>query len=209
MVFVFISIFILLAILLVVLSTVSIKIEKLNLSNYNSKNKLEYDYIIFIQLHFIGKIKILSIKIDKEKLRKLDIKQKIEKIDIDTIKKDLQLKEKSKEIFKKLKIEIPKFDLRINLGTEDVIITSAVITILSTIVSVGLATIIKQYDEEKYRYAIYPIYQNKNIIKLDLSCIIKVKMVHIIYIIYVLLKKRRVEKHERTSNRRTYDYSYE
>lgn len=89
------------------------------------------------------------------------------------------------------------------------ILTSAIITALASIIGIGLARIIEIYNKEKYSYEIYPIYQNKNLIKLDLNCIIKVKMVHIISIIYLIVKKRRVEKSERTSNRMSYDYSYE
>ncbi len=55
-----------------------------------------------------------------------------------------------------------------------------------------------------------PIYEDKNRIKLILNCIIQVKLVHIISIIYYVVKKRKEKrKYERASNRRSYDYSYE
>lgn len=53
-----------------------------------------------------------------------------------------------------------------------------------------------------------PMYRFGNSINLSLNCIINVKMVHIIYVIYILLKKGMI-KNERTSNRGAYDYSYE
>jgi len=123
--------------------------------------------------------------------------------------KELPDKKEAIEIIKNLKVEVAKLNLNLEIGTEDVIITSGIIAVLSSVLGIVLAQTIKKYDREKHKYEIYPVYQNKNLINLYLNCIIKVKMVHIIYIIYVLVKKRRVNKYERTSNRRTYDYSYE
>lgn len=205
----FIFTLIILSILLIIMSTISIRIEKLKLSNYNPINKLEYDYIAYFELYFLNKIKIFSVKIDKDKIKRLDLKQKVQNMDLKNIQKDLLTKQEIKEIIKKLKIEISELNLQLEIGTEDVIVTSGIIAVLSSLIGIILARVIKQYDKTKYKYEIHPVYQNKNLIKLNLNCIIKVKMVHIIYIIYVLVKKRRVNKYERTSNRRTYDYSYE
>lgn len=209
MILVFLCTFILLLVIVVLLSTMSIRTEKLELSNYNKSGKLQYDYDIYFELLFLNKIKILSIKIDKGKIYKLKLKQKMQNIDFKKMKKDMPKKEEIKDIVKKLDVEIDTFKLKLKIGTEDVIFTSAIVTILASFIGIGLARVIKEYKEEKYKYEVYPIYQNKNQIFLNLNCIIKVKMVHIIFIIYLLLKKRRVDKNERTSNRRTYDYSYE
>lgn len=209
MILVFLCTFILLLVIVVLLSTMSIRTEKLELSNCNKSGKLQYDYDIYFELLFLNKIKILSIKIDKKKLNKLKVKQKMQNIDFKKMKKDMPKKEEIKDIVKKLDLEIDTFKLKLKIGTEDVIVTSAIVSILASIIGIVLAKVIKEYKEEKYEYEIYPIYQNRNQILLNLNCIIKVKMVHIIFIIYLLLKKRRVGKNERTSNRGTYDYSYE
>ncbi len=201
-----ISILIILIILIIVFSKIHIQIKKIYISNNNYQNKLEYDYEIYLQIYVFNKIKIVSIKIDKAKIQKLNIKQKI---DFSNMKKDLPSKKELKYIIKKLDIEFSNLYLNLEIGTEDVIITSAIIAIISALIGIGLAQVIKNYEEEKYKYKIVPIYQNKNKINLNLDCIIQVKMVHIICIIYVLLKRRRVDKHERTSNRGTYDYGYE
>ena len=58
-------------------------------------------------------------------------------------------------------------------------------------------------------YDIKPIYKDKNLYEISLNCIIEVKMVHIINMIYKIVKKRRSDKNERTSNRRAYDNSDE
>ena len=201
----FILVFLLIVLLMLLLCTITIRIEELDLSNCNHKSKLEYDFEIYFELYVLNKLKILSIKIDKEKVKKFDIKN----INFNKMKNEIPSKEESKKILEKLNIELSKIDLRVDIGTENVIITSAIIVIISTLLGIILAKTIKKYERDKHKYLIYPIYQNKNLIKVQLNCIIKVKMVHIISVIYILLKKRRVDKNERTSNRRTYDYSYE
>lgn len=205
----FICLFLILTITVIILSTISVRIEKFKASNYNEYGKFYIDYKVFFELLFLNKLKIFSIKIDKELVDKLKVKEKVKNIDFKQAKTNMPSKKDLKQIIKKLQIRIDKLNLKAEIGTIDVILTSAIITILASIIGIGLARIIKRYNKEKYSYEIYPIYQNKNLIKVDLNCIIKVKMVHIISIIYLLVKKRRVEKHERASNRRSYDYSYE
>lgn len=205
----FICVFLILTITVVILSTISVRIEKFKVSNYNEYGKLNVDYKIFFELLFLNKLKIFSIKIDKGMVNKLKVKDKVKNIDFKQVKTDMPSKKELKEIIKKLQIKLDKLNLKVEIGTIDVILTSGIITILASTIGIELARIIKKYDKEKYNYEIYPIYQNKNLINVNLNCIIKVKMVHIIFIIYLLLKKRRVKKYERTSNRRSYDYSYE
>ena len=54
-----------------------------------------------------------------------------------------------------------------------------------------------------------PKYGDENFIDLQFNGIFEIKMIHIINTICIEKKKRRVEENERTSNRRSYDYSYE
>lgn len=212
MVLVFIITFISITILAVLLSTISIRIEKLEISNCNSINKLTYNFEIYFEILTLNKFKIFSLKINKDKIKQLNskvkFKNKMQNMNFKKIKQDFP-KIKLREILKKLNINVQKFNLKFELGTEDVIITSALIAIISSALGIFLAKVIKSFNKEKYSYEIKPIYHNKNLINLYLNCIIKVKVVHIISIIYLLLRKRRVESNERTSNRRAYDYSYE
>lgn len=205
----FIFVFLLLVITVLILSTINIRIEKFKASNYNECGKLQIEYKIFFELLFLNKLKIFSIRIDKALVNKLNVKDKVKDINFKQVKTDIPSKKELKEIIEKLQIKLDKLNLKVEIGTIDVIFTSVIITILASIIGIVFARVIKKYDKEKYNYEIYPIYQNKNLINVNLNCIIKVKMVHIIFIIYLLVKKRRVEKYERTSNRRTYDYSYE
>ncbi len=205
----FICLFLLLTATVIILSTISVRIEKFKASNYNECGKLHIDYKVFFELLFLNKLKIFSIKIDKQLVNKLNVKQKMKDIDFKQVKTDMPSTKEVKELISKLQVRFDKLNFKAEIGTIDVILTSAIITILASTIGIVLAKVIKKYDKEKYNYEIYPIYQNKNLINLNLNCIIKVKMVHIILVIYLLVKKRRVEKYERTSNRRSYDYSYE
>ena len=66
---------------------------------------------------------------------------------------------------------------------------------------------IKSYKTQKFN--VKPVFINKNLLNIDFSGIFEIKMIHIINIIYILNKKEGVKKYERTSNRRSYAYSYE
>lgn len=205
----FIILFLALLILVITLSTLQIRIKKANISNMNL-GKIEYDYLFFIELKFLNKLKIIQIAIDKEKVSKLSKKFKLkEKIDIKKVEKGIPNKKARKKLQEKLDIKLNEFHLKAEIGTYDVIITSAIIAVISSAIGIVMAKLIDNYKKEKYGYTIMPIYKNKNIINLSLNCIIQVKMVHIISIIFTLLRKRKERnKHVRTSNRRSYDYSY-
>lgn len=205
----FIILFLALLILVVTLSTLQIEIKRASISNMNSK-KIEYDYLIFLQLKFLGKLKIMQIEINKEKISRLSKKLKLkEKIDFKKVEKGIPNKKERKKLQEKLDIKLNEFHLKAEIGTYDVIITSAIIAVISSAIGIVMAKLIDNYKKEKYEYIIMPVYQNKNVINLSLNCIIQVKMVHIISIIFTLLRKRKEKsKYVRTSNRRSYDYSY-
>lgn len=191
----------------ILFSTMHINIAPAVLSNENSQKKIKYYYIIYFKLYLFNKIKWISLRIDETKMKQ--IKRKMEKLDVKRIEQELTSKKERESFFKHLKFRLEEFQFEMQIGTEDVILTSGLIAVISAGLGILLARFIKKYEKDKYKYYIEPIYQNRNVVNLKLNCIIQVKMVHIIYTIYVLLRKRSVEKHERTSNRRTYDYGYE
>ena len=211
-------------------SSFKLSISKLKIDTENGN----IDYEIKFGLYFMKKIRIIGLKLNKDKqekikrrIQKLQNSKLIKKLSKTSIKKiPLKLEKKlereilfnnikplklAKIIFKNLKIEILKFKMNLQIGLEDVIITSSLITIISVIVPIILRLTNKYIKNiNNYRYKILPIYGNKNVLKLDLDCIINLKLVHIINIIYIIEKmKRRSDKNERTSNRSSYDYCHE
>ena len=196
--------FLVLIIFLLILSTIKLNVEKLDISNYErgfKKGKIIKEFRVFIELHLFDKIKIAKFKISNKFLEKLNVEN-----DLKDLKKDVQLIKKINifEIFKVLKIKLERLNLKVEIGTEDVMITVFLVTFISTAVGI----ICRNADQNKVKFNIMPLYQFGNAINFRLNCIINVKMVHIIYVIYILLKKGMI-KNERTSNRRSYDYSYE
>ena len=191
-------------ILLLLLSTIKLNISKLNIKNFENGvkfKKIKKDFEIYLELCLFGKIKYAKIKIDKKKIQKLKIKNSFK-----DIKKDAEILKNIKigEIVKKLKVDIEKLNLSLELGTEEITLTVFLVTIISTLLGIAL----HNQNKENIDFNIVPLYQFGNSVNLKLNCIIDVKIVHIIYVIYILLKKGMI-KNERTSNRRSYDYSYE
>ena len=181
--------------------------EKEKRINKENKQAGENKYKVEVALYFLGKIKWIATNLNNERMEKVYNKIQLEKIDLKKIRKDFEL-ENFKEI-KKVKPKIILLDLKVNLGTEDVIITSFLVFLISTIIGIILPYTIKKYEKDKYNYEIKPVYANKNVYEIKFDGIFELKMVHIINIIYIFLKRRRVDKNGKSSNRRSYGYSYE
>ncbi len=215
MILVFILAILLLLTFLLVFSTFRIQVKELVIANHPNKSKIVENYSIGLGLYLFNKIRLIYLPINKEKVEKMPpeklqkMKKKIKRIETEELRSGKIKKEQVKELIKKLKARVTYFDLKTQLGTQDVMITTALVAILSATIGIFLAHVIEKFDRKKYFYEIQPIYQNRNTINLRLKCIICIKMVHIIHIILILFKIRRVEKNERTSNRGAYDYSYE
>ena len=205
MVFLFI-----LLLIIILLAFSKIQIEVLNLKYKSIKKRhLNQNYEIVLILKILDKIPIFKLKIDKKKLEKLKKKEKLQKrvneINLKIIENKFD--KNVLEAIKKANIEIKKINLKIEIGTENAFFTSLLIPVISTIVSILIRRKIKNI--EKQRFIVNPIYCNQNIANIEISGIFEIKMIHIINIIYILNKKEGVKKNERTSNRRSYDYSYE
>lgn len=203
---------IILILIILSLSTISIAIDKFSFSNYEEnteKKDIQLDYNIKIQLLLFQKIKYFQFTINKEKLKKYNLTEKLKNINYYKLSKDMPKLNKDIKIIEKLKLlELKKLNMKINIGTEDVILTSLLILFLSTGVPMILTNIIKEYDKKDYYYRILPLYKNKNILKITINCIIYIKLVHIIHVLYILMRKRSVGKNERASYRRFNDDSY-
>lgn len=203
MVLVFIICILIFLVLLITFSTIRIQVENFEASNIENMKKPK-NYKIKIALYLFNKIKWIWISLDDKKIQKISQKSKWNEVDI---KKDVDVKDI--KLVKKLSPKISFLNLKVKLGTFDIVATTYLVAILSTFIAVLLPYTIKKYKKENYYYEILPVYSDKNLYEIKLNCIIEEKMVHIISIVYALLKKRRVDKNERTSNRRSYAYGHE
>ena len=104
--------------------------------------------------------------------------------------------------------KIEKIKLNIIVGTENAALTAFIIPVISTILALALKNTLNNNQQHQF-FKVQPIYRDQNLINIKLSGIIEIKMIHIINTICIVKKKRKGDKNERTSNRRSYDYSYE
>jgi len=189
--------------ILIGVADIKINVESLKIENKN------IDFEIIISL-YIFKVKLTREKIKRYKIYR-NIYEKLKKMDYKEIQKQAKINF-NKDLLnhiKDLEIRLKQADLKAFIGVENIILTNMIIVITSMLLSYLFARNVKKFNNEKHKYKILPIYNNKNLVKLDLKCIIKVKLVHIISMMYSLNKKRRVDNNDRTSNRGFDDYSNE
>ena len=200
------TILLIVLIITIIIAKAKISIEVKNLKiKANKKMYISDNYKIIFKIIILNKIPILKFNLNNEKL----VLERNKRINKKGLKEESFLKNKiKKEILKYFSdIQVNKLNLKIKIGTENAFFTSMIIPIISSIISIILMK--KITNAEKQKYIVEPIYLNQNILEILISGIFEMKMIHIINIIYVLNKERKVNKHERTSNRRSYDYGYE
>ncbi len=203
MVFIFVLILI---IVLLVFSRIRIEVINFKFSS-QTKRHINKDYKVIIKLCILKKIPILKVNITKTKLEKMKIKEKIKNIDFKIIQNENKFDKNAIKAIKKSNININKINLNLEIGTENATLTSVIVPAISTILAILLSRKIE--NPKNQLFIIQPVYINQNLINIVFSGIFEMKMIHIINIIYILNRKKGVNKHERTSNRRSYDYSYE
>ena len=185
-----ITLFAIFILLIIIINTkIRIKIDGFNKDSINIKNNSKAR--LYMQVVIFNKLKIFSKKLDREKMKK-SLK------DTDVIKDRVNIMGIG---ISKINLESVKINLEI--GTEDIFITTYLIPIISSIIS----TILVWKKCTNSDYVVSPMY-NKNAYRIAFECIISMKLVHIIHIIYILVKGE-MKNGGATSNRRTYDHSYE
>jgi len=219
LVLIFLGVIILVALVIVtiLLSTIQIQVKDLEIGNVNKEKsniieEKKNNYKIKLYVKIFGRFTIYKNLINKEKLEKVYNSKIIKKFHIDKnlkseLKKEMKFRKKELvDLIKKVHIEILELNLKIWIGIEDAVLTSFAVAGLASIISIILPFLIEQKNIKKCQYFVNPIYVQKNLYNIKLESIIQVKMVHIIYIIYILTMKGR-DKNERASDRRSYDYS--
>ena len=190
-----------------------IRFEILNFKfSTQSKFYINKNFEIKITVYSFFKIPIFQTRINSNKIERVMNNKKVKEI---VKKQGTKIIENRRNIDKQLlkslrniKLEIEEMDLDVSIGTENASITAFTIPIISTIVSMFFSRKIKKRNNKQI-FSITPVYINQNLIKIEFSGIFQIKMIHIINTICTLRKKRKGDKYERTSNRRSYDYGYE
>ena len=198
--------------LVILTSKLDIRIINLIIDS-QSKKHINDRYEIIIKLKIFGNIPILRFTMNKNKLRKIQqswkMNEKVNQLEKNILqnkdKFDMKMIKGVKEFSKNIYME--NLDLEVELGTENAFLTSMLVAFFSSILAISFS--IMHVKEKNIVYEIKPVYKNENSIKIEISGIFQIKLIHIINTIYVLNKKGGRKNHERTSNRRSYDYSYE
>lgn len=208
MVFLFILLIIAILInVIILLSKIQIQIKNVHFNSSKPKGKLDANYKIIIIVYILKKIPILKINVTQNKLKKLKLKEKVRQAEIDIIQNKKKIDKEILHELRKIKVQIKYWNLELLLGTEDAKITALIVGYLSIFLGIYLNKKISKHENKKF--SIQPVYIGQNILKLIFEGIFEIKTVNIINIIWNLKKKERRNGNERTSNRRTYDYSYE
>ena len=132
---------------------------------------------------------------NKYKIIKRDLKSEKNNIEVKILKQN-GFEISYKDLFRN--IEIKEIDLSIDISTEDAALTAILVGFISSF----LGVIIK-----KQTFKVNPLYINKNFVKIHLNGIFKINLRNYIY--NQFLNKKRRDKNERTSNRKSYDDCYE
>lgn len=187
---------ILVILVLTIFSHIQIEIDNLKISNLKDiKNSKKYiinnNYKINISLKFINKIKWVTVKLNKLKVNKMYKKMHLENIDIQKIEKNISVYD-MKEILK-IKPEIKKLKLHINIGLENVILTSYLVVVICVILSVILSKSVRKENIDKISYIVDPIYNNGNKYYIELESILNFKIFDVLKAsikIYLDLKEK-------------------
>ena len=180
--------------LIVYLSTIEIEIKRLEIEK-KQKEKPEINDIIIRAYLKIGKIKYFRITINKEKLEKLNYKNK-------------NLLQTRKQYFNsnyKLKINLEKLDFNLELGSENIIALTYIVTLLNIFISIFLGKIANKINSKDYQYRITPIKTKEIYFNLSINCIFSIKIANIINVVL----KKRGKNDDGTSNRIFDGNSYE
>ena len=208
MVFIFI---ILMIIIMFITLKIKFEIQNLKIST-NEKPHLNKKYQIKIVIYTLGFIPILKIKLNNKKIKKIinnqKIKEKIKQQETKIIENKANIDKELIISLKNIKTEVKEINLKIRIGTENASLTAFTIPVISTFIAMFLSKQIKKYNDNQV-FLVEPVYLDKNLLNIEISSIFQIKMIHIINTICIVNKKRKGDKNERTSNRRSYDYGYE
>ena len=112
-----------------------------------------------------------------------------------------------KDILRRDFIKLERFKLESEISAADPILTAFVVMLISSIISIFMKYYNVKPNHDTYKYTINPVYTDTIVLNIHLDSIIKINLVHIIYIFYK--KWRRDINGRKASNRKSYGNCYE
>ena len=215
LVLLFCTIFIVITIIffLVILSTLKIEVKNYEVSNMYSKqnssennasasknickgdNKINAKYKIKVSLNVLDKLRILQLKLNSEKIKKITLKMHLDRIDIKKLEKEIRIDD-IKEIIQ-IKPKISYMDLSIKVGIDDVLLTTYAVPVLCTLISILLPMVVEKNSHKKIKYDIKPIYNNGNMYDVKFDIGIKIRVLKLLNAMYIIYKNRKKSNHKK------------
>lgn len=163
--------------IIIISSSIKLKIDYLKLD----KNELK----VTICFYLFNKIKYFKFS------KKIDLTKAIQNIKYQNINTRLKYNKKYTPILKKIKLNIESFYLIANIGTIDINITNLIVFVFSTAISIFFGYLYNKsnINIKDTNFAIKPFY-NRNALQIDFKTTISIKIKNIIYILFLLLKKK-------------------
>lgn len=173
-----------LIILLILFSNIKVIVDSLKFT-YQNKN-IKFDLDSKIALYLFDKVKLFEYKIDEDKIKE---SMSLNKINIEKLKEN---KEINKEILKEIKnssYSIEKFNIEGILGTEDSAFTAITYGIINSIIPIYIMKKINAVEDYKNEFK--SVYINKNILNINVSLIISIKIVYLLNTILKIYNKQK------------------
>ena len=193
-------------ILLIVISKIELKIHNLHINSALTVKNNE-DLLIQISLKILN-IRWIKIKLSRTKIEKLKNKIKEEEKRLNLNEKEINKKIKNKinkaikdkeirENILNTKVELEEFKSKLEVATDDYIITSYLVAIISIIISNIIPHIISKKTEKKLgkkiQYYVTPVYKVQNSYSLRLDTTVSTKLLHLLYIAVKIIKKNNIK----------------
>ena len=205
LIFCTITIIITIAFFLIIFSTLRIDIKNYEISNIyvnsnesikeiknacSSYEKKNAKYKLNLSLNVLDKIKILKLKLNNEKIKKIVLKMHLDKTKIKELEREIGIND-IKEITK-IKPQISYMDLNIKIGVDDVLLTTYIVPIICSAISMLLPLVIEKNKTNKIKYIVTPMYNKGNVYYIKFDAGIKIKVMQVLKFIYKIYKNRRI-----------------
>ena len=209
MVFLFVFLIVLFIFLSIFTLKIQIRIQDIEFSlNKFQKKYFKPNYKISTVIYILDKIPIFKIVFNEKKLEtNKKLKNKLNSLEQNFVTNKDNIDVDILKFIKNIKYEIKQIKAYIELGTENATITAFLVPVIYIVFSYIYKKAEKNMNYNQFY--LKPIFVNRNILNFQFDGIFELKLIHIINTICRINKRKRVGKNERTSNRRTYDYSYE
>lgn len=161
-------------IIILLLSNIQINLENIYISNLCKRIRVEFN--VHLKVYFLNKVKIASIRIKKEKIKKIYNKNlKKLKSKYSTKKKKMITK-----ILLKSNYILNKVNIQGNIGTENSHLTAITVGVINAIIPFVTFKKNAQISKKKYYCNIIPVYANKNLININANIDINFKVKEIV-----------------------------